>query len=151
MRNTLTAILEDQQGAGEDLEHLGQHHSGGGQVAGAIFLQGAGVAHGEHQRRGLQHQDPQRHILHPQGVWRGKDHFGRHCCTCLQTSEKVRHTRIHSMHLDQAQEEKWLRKEPTSALTSVCRVKRRRTALKIQKWTGTESSERRRIRTPLCN
>lgn len=64
----LTVLHEDQEGAGEDLEHLSRHHSGGGQVAGAVLLQGAGVAHGEHQRGGLQHQHPQRHILQPRGV-----------------------------------------------------------------------------------
>lgn len=59
----LTTLHENQQGAGEDLEHLGRHHGRRGQVAGAVLFQGARVAHGEHQRGGLQHQHPERYVL----------------------------------------------------------------------------------------
>lgn len=61
----LTVLLEDEEGAGEDLQQLGRHHGGRRQVAGAVALQGAGVAHGEHEGGGLQHQHPQRQILQP--------------------------------------------------------------------------------------
>lgn len=70
----LTVLLEDEEGAGEDLQQLGRHHGGRRQVAGAVALQGAGVAHGEHEGGGLQHQHPQRQILQPYMVWRGQRH-----------------------------------------------------------------------------
>lgn len=48
-KNTLTVFHEDEEGTGEDFKELSRHHSRGGQVAGAVFLQGTGVAHSEHQ------------------------------------------------------------------------------------------------------
>ncbi len=59
----LTMIFEDKPHTGEDLEELCHHHSRGGQVTGPLALQGARVTHGEHQGRGLEHQNPQREVL----------------------------------------------------------------------------------------
>lgn len=64
---TLTVLLQDQQHAGEDLHDLGQHHGRGGQVPRAVGLQGAGVAHGEHQGGRLKDQHTQREVLQPGG------------------------------------------------------------------------------------
>lgn len=59
----LTVLVEDQQHAGGDLHDLGQHHGRGGQVPRPVRLQGAGVAHGEHQGGRLEHQHSQRGVL----------------------------------------------------------------------------------------
>lgn len=63
----LTVLLQDEQHAGEDLQELGQHHGGGGQVPRALGLQSAGVPHGEDQGSGLEHQHAQRNVFEPVG------------------------------------------------------------------------------------
>ena len=66
----LTVLFEDQQAADQDLQHLCAHHSRGAQVARALLLQGAGVAHGEDQGGGLHHQHTQGQVLYPGGLTR---------------------------------------------------------------------------------
>lgn len=72
----LTVLCENKESADDDFKDLGGHNGGRRQVAGAVFNQGARVTHGEHQRSGLQHQHPERHVLDPVGVRRGRQHDG---------------------------------------------------------------------------
>lgn len=59
----LTVLFADEADAGEDLEQLGQHHGGGGEVTRPVCLQRARVSHGQHQRGRLEHQHTQREVL----------------------------------------------------------------------------------------
>ena len=52
----LTVFFEDQHDASKDLQQFSSDHRRGGQVAWPVPLQSAGVAHGQHQRCGLEHQ-----------------------------------------------------------------------------------------------
>lgn len=77
-------LLEDEQHTGEDLHDLGHHHGRRGQVSRALGLQGAGVAHGEHQGGGLEDQHAQRQILEP-GRSHGHKSAGRRGELTLRT------------------------------------------------------------------
>lgn len=72
----LTVLRENKESADRDFKDLGGRNGGRRQVAGAVFNQGARVTHGEHQRSGLQHQHPERHVLDPVRVRRGRRHDG---------------------------------------------------------------------------
>lgn len=73
----LTVVLEDEKNAGNNLEQLSWHNCRWGQVAWALYFEGAGVAHGQYQRRVLQDENPQGNVLQLcwVGCHRGRTHL----------------------------------------------------------------------------